>query len=134
MYTIADFFGPLTGLEWYGLLAPFGIALMAWAVVGWSRWQNGRSDARDRAAYHAARLRELTVMARHVLGEAEAERWMTMPQPMLGGYRPVAMTWDRESAAKLERLLYAIAQGMPGIAATGAAAPGSDAGNVIPGR
>ena len=48
-------------------------------------------------------------MARHVLGDAEAERWMRDPQPMLGGRTPEAMTWDDDNAAKVERLLYAIA-------------------------
>ena len=100
------------GARWYGLLVPLVLTGLAGFYAVWIT--NG-SDRRY-AESCAARRQRLTVMAAHVVGDAEATAWMQTSQPMLGGLRRSVMVDCDASVDKVERLLLAMAQGLPGLA------------------
>jgi hypothetical protein len=105
-------FGSLTALQWYGLLAPLGLAALAGIYATWAVHGGDKRYAES----CAVRRQRLTIMAGHVVGHDEAEAWMHTPQPMLGGRLPSSMVDSDVSVDKVERLLLAIAQGLPGVA------------------
>lgn len=107
-----DWFGSLTALQWYGLLAPLVLAALAGIYAA---WQVHGGDKRY-AQSCAIRRQRLTIMAGHVVGRDEAEVWMHTPQPMLGGRLPSSMVDSDVSVDKVERLLLAMAQGLLGLA------------------
>jgi hypothetical protein len=109
---MVEWFGSLTALQWYGLLAPLVLAGLAGIYAVWITHGSDRRYAES----CAARRQRLTFIAAHVVGDAEAEAWMQTPQPMLGGRLPNSMVDSDISVDKAERLLLAMAQGLPGLA------------------
>ena len=107
-----DWFRSLTALEWCGLLAP--VVLTAFAGLC-AVWATHGSDKRY-AESCAIRRQRLTILAAHVVGDDQAEAWMQTLQHMLGGLRPSFMVDSDGSVDKVERLLLAMAQGLPGLA------------------
>ena len=76
-------------------------------------WLMRQCDRQD-VQWRAIRIGRLTVMAEHVIGGSErAARWMAEAQPMLGGRSPVEMANSDAETKEVERLLYAIADGLP---------------------